>query len=374
MDILFIAQYPPYPTAPSERALLYYLARELTRRHHIVDLLCFYEEPEELADVPRYAHYFRDVDLVPRPMVTISQLQTRHKREDLRFPKTADLSFAPDMWREIEAQTHKRHYDTVQVFGGFLMYEYGRLLRRYPHFITPLVLDSQQSSVAVFKHMEGWMYRQFNPIIVCTEVDKLENGRQIPLGVDIEYFVPTGYLPRIPTLLFVGDFTHQAHIDAAVMLTRTIFPSLKQTRPELELYIIGKNPPQTLKRNLADGVYMVGEVLDLRPYFDRASVYVHPVDQSVGISIPILQAMAMRTPVVTMPEACAGLDVYHGEHVLLAEVPEAMTNAILRLLQNPTLADKLQQSAYHLVSTYYNWDAIATQYEQLHEELLFQFR
>ena len=72
MDLLLISECPPYPLSHLHRGLIYHLAAELSARRHVIDLLCFYDQPEDYAHVPRYSQYFRSVELIPHPEITIA--------------------------------------------------------------------------------------------------------------------------------------------------------------------------------------------------------------------------------------------------------------------------------------------------------------
>jgi len=61
MDLLLISRCPPFPLHLGDRLIPYHLARELAARRHRIDLLAFYQQPEDLADVPRYQHLFNNV-------------------------------------------------------------------------------------------------------------------------------------------------------------------------------------------------------------------------------------------------------------------------------------------------------------------------
>jgi hypothetical protein len=52
VDLLLISECPPYPLKQPYRGLIYHLAAELATRRHVIDLLCFYDQPEDYAHVP----------------------------------------------------------------------------------------------------------------------------------------------------------------------------------------------------------------------------------------------------------------------------------------------------------------------------------
>ncbi len=395
MDILFIAQSPPYPPRIDERGLVYYLAREYERRHHVVDLVCFYDEPEQIADVPRYAHFFREVKLVAAPAPTSSQLQQRLRKKNARFPKNSKEAWSPDMWHTIETLLHTRPYLMIYLFGGLSVYEYHTLVKDFPNLCVPFAAQSHrlpariagaksraerkqlQQLLNVVKPYESWMYEPFGCVVVHTEADAKHltkangslNVQVIPMGVDVDYFVPTRYPPSQPALLFIGDFACKDQRDAALQLCKHIYPHVKRSSPTLELYIVGDNPPPELRAYASEHIHITGHVLDVRPFFELASVYVSPVMRQTGINKYLLQALVMRTPVVATPQSCEGLNLRHEQHGLIGETVEELTRSVQRLLQSQQLYQRLQDEGRKLIHQQYTWQHIADHFEDLHNSL-----
>lgn len=145
-----------------------------------------------------------------------------------------------------------------------------------------------------------------------------------------------------PYLLHVGGLTENRNIVGML----DAFATLKRTHPELSLVLVGRPfwsfdlEDRLIERNLDDSVvhirYLPNE--ELRVLYNRAEVLLLP-SFCEGFGMPILEAMACGTPVVTsntgaMPEAAgqAGLLVNPRETTAIAE-------AVSRILED----DKLKQ-------------------------------
>ncbi|MBZ0308810.1 MAG: glycosyltransferase family 4 protein [Anaerolineae bacterium] len=394
MDILFIAQSPPYPPHMDDRGVIYYLAREYERRHHVVDLVCFYDEPEQIADVPRYAHFFREVKLVSSPTRTPDHLQQRLRKKNARFPKNDREAWSPEMWRTIEALLHNRPYLMVYLFGGLDVYEYHPLVQDFSTLCVPFAAQSYrlpariagasrtekkplEQFLNVVKPYESWIYEPFGCVVVHTDADanyltktnSSFNVHVIPMGVDVDYFVPTGYSPLLPALLFMGDFASKDQRDAAIQLCKHIYPHVRRSSPNLELYIVGDNPPPELRAYASEQIHITGHVLDVRPFFELASVYVSPVLRQTGMNKYLLQALAMMTPVVATPQSCEGLTLRHEQHGLIGETVEELTRAVQRLLQSQQLYQRLQHDGRDLINQHYTWQRVADRFHHLHNSI-----
>jgi hypothetical protein len=80
MDILLISRCPPFPPSFGDRLILYHLARELSGRRHRIDLLAFYDNPADIAEIPRYEQYFTGVTLIREPRRTLTSYLQRSRR------------------------------------------------------------------------------------------------------------------------------------------------------------------------------------------------------------------------------------------------------------------------------------------------------
>src|SRR6185369_12878801 len=92
-------------------------------------------------------------------------------------------------------------------------------------------------------------------------------------------------------------------------------------------------------------VVIEGSVPDIRPYFRRADIYVAPLRLGRGVQNKILEAMAMRVPVVSSPLAVAGLDLEIGREVLVGQTADEIAAAVIALLRDPTRRAEISDRA-----------------------------
>ena len=118
MDVLLISRCPPFPLHYGDRLIPYHLGRELSGRRHLIDLLAFYQQPEDFAEIPRYERYFRSVQLIPEPHRSYRDYWRRSRSADRRFPQSAGAAWSPEMWNTIQRMVRERSYDMVHLFGG----------------------------------------------------------------------------------------------------------------------------------------------------------------------------------------------------------------------------------------------------------------
>lgn len=396
MDILFISRCPPFPLFHGDRLIPFHLCRGLSAHLHRIDLLAFYQKPEDLADVPRYERFYSSVTLVREPTRTRMSYQQRSRKPDRRFPTRAEDSWSPDMWQHILTATQTHAYDVVHLFGGVHVYEYYHLIRHLPNVIVPYesfslwlerAVDEEKHRLArwfkraqlrMARDFESWMFEPYDRTVVLTDHDarmlkSLSPNTAtvvIPNGVDVDYFTPTGYDPDEPALLFTGNYDYAPNLDAALRLVRDIFPRIHQAMPAARLYVVGGNPSPELLAYASESIEIPGRVPDLRPYFELASVFISPLRLGAGIKNKILEAMAMETPVVATPLSCDGIPVIQGEQVMLGVSDEELAESALRLLQDATLRRTMADNGRQLIEQRFTWTRVAELYNDLYRQVI----
>ncbi len=181
----------------------------------------------------------------------------------------------------------------------------------------------------------------------------------VPNGVDVGYFTPR-LDPGGKRLIFCGRLDQLANKGAITYFFDSIWPELSARTKDLQIDVVGKNPPAwllELSRRHAR-VHVPGFVDDVRPYFQKATVFICPITDGGGTRLKILDALAMGMPVVSTTFAASGLSLSHGRHLLLADTSADFIERIVQLLSDMTLRQDLGSSGSGIVKSTYSWDVI----------------
>jgi glycosyltransferase involved in cell wall biosynthesis len=220
----------------------------------------------------------------------------------------------------------------------------------------------------------------FDSTVVLTEesraslspiLTKAKNLTLIGNGVDLNHYPFKNLQPVPDTLIYNGSLTFSANYDAMVWFLNEIYPLLIRQMPTISLRITGKYDGVNLESfPLQEGVELTGYIEDIRSAVTMCSVCIVPIRIAGGQRMKILEAMALGTPVVSTSKGAEGLDVTHGEHVLIADKPEEFAKAVLDLLRNESLRIKITQHARILIEEKYNWENILPQFQSIVENVI----
>jgi len=178
-------------------------------------------------------------------------------------------------------------------------------------------------------------------------------------GVDLDYFRPSE-LPAEPgTVAFVGSLEFPPNVDGIANFARRVWPQIYARGAGRRLLVVGRRPVTAVKALASlPGVEVAADVLDVRPFLARASAVVVPTRLGGGVKNKILEACAVRRPVVASPRALGGLSARVGREVLSADKPQAWVAAVSRLLDRAAYAQKVAQAGHDWVRRAHRWSVL----------------
>lgn len=179
--------------------------------------------------------------------------------------------------------------------------------------------------------------------------------------------LPSGLERNGCTLVYVGFYAWQPNARAALTLIEEIFPAVAERFPEARLFLIGKEPTTAMFDAAArrPRVVITGVVDDVRPYLALADACVIPLTEGGGTRLKILEAFASKVPVVSTAKGAEGLDVRHGEDIVIADDAASMARGVVDLFSRPARRDALTRAAFALVNESYSYATLDRRIDEL---------
>ncbi|HNT22720.1 MAG TPA: glycosyltransferase [Anaerolineales bacterium] len=412
MNILFVVPYVPTPI----RTRPYHLARALARRGHALTLATLWEGPAERQALDEFER--AGMRVLAEPLERRRILGNLVQVLPGRRPLQARYSWHPGLARRMLAAVQAGQFDAIHV-EHLRAAEYGLFLKAQANGRTPgIVWDSVDCISLLFeqavrhsqsrfgrwatrfdlprtRRYEAWLLGQFQRVLVTSQADRLAlEGLArpaaceaspapivvLPNGVDGDHFNPTSTdadasvdvgLRKNQAVIFTGKMSYHANITAARHLVENIMPRVWAHKPGVPVWVVGKDPAASLLELARDEprLHVQGHAPDLAPYIRQAAVSAAPIVYGAGIQNKVLEAMACGTPVVASPQAAQALQAVDGQDLLVAADPAAFAAAILRLLDDPALRQRLGQNGRRYVLRCHDWDAAAGQLEAIYGEV-----
>jgi GT2 family glycosyltransferase len=134
-------------------------------------------------------------------------------------------------------------------------------------------------------------------------------------------------------LVFVAGFGHPPNADAAEWFVREVLPLVRESRPHVQLDLVGSNPSDAVKALHGDGITVTGFVTDeeLAARYGDARVVVAPLRYGAGIKGKVIEAMRFGVPCVTTSAGVQGL-AQTREFLTATDDPVDFARHVLRYL------------------------------------------
>ncbi|MDR2835695.1 MAG: glycosyltransferase [Bacteroidales bacterium] len=214
------------------------------------------------------------------------------------------------------------------------------------------------------KKYENYIFDKFDNKLLVSESDRKfiphENRNEIfiiPMGVNFNQFQPKISVKDID-ILFSGNMKYFPNIDGALFLIEEILPLLLLKKKDIKIMIAGTNPPNKIMKYASNNIIVTGWVKDIAECYNRAKISVAPMRVGTGLQNKILEAMAMKLPCITTELSNRSLNAENNQEIIIANDKNEIADAVLNLLNNNELYEKIANNAYAFVRKNFIWEEI----------------
>lgn len=398
MKILIVSNSLPYPPHDGETLRLFNLLKHLSDEHEI-SMLTFLDHPDSAKYKEQVNPYCANLStLLTKQNYTIFNKFIYHLS---LYPYSVVKKYSKLMKELVKATIEKNNYNIIH-FDGIGMLPYGLSIQAIPkiafaadavslYFLRNIAIEKRLYKKFLYliefikmKQYEKNLYQMFQRCVIVSETDKTALQQHcpnaklsvVPNGVDTDYFNPTHIGEDFPSILFSGNMDYPPNVRAVLWFVQKVLPLLKKDIPDVKFYIVGRNPSRELDHLRNDKqIIITGFVDDIRPYLDRATVFVCPMISGAGIKNKLLEAMSMEKAIIASSLSLQGIPgVKYNQCILMADKPMEFYEGIVSLLRNPGSRHELGITARKFVMDNYSWEHSAKLLENIYTEAICDFR
>ncbi|MFH0793271.1 MAG: glycosyltransferase family 4 protein [bacterium] len=385
MRLIFLTHQYPYPLFHAGVIATYNLIKQLCAHAHEIILVAISDQPHAIPDGgDDLAEHVAHLERLRRPCLTTAS----GALTNLFASKPYTLSkyhFRHD--ENLLADLVERHHPDLVYCDHLHTAHHGVLLKNrcklpillHQHNVESTIMnrlahEHRNPAVRLFAKIqyrkliryESRIIGEFDRVIALTDKDKqafeqMNAGARvvaIPHGIDLAYFLPGPESEEERAILTAGSLHWLPNQEGARWFLDEVFPRIIAQEPRAKFYLVGNAPPKDLVARASERIIVTGLVDDVRPYHDRAQVFVVPLHIGSGMRMKILNAFAMEKAVVSTPVGAEGLTCRDGEHILIAQDPGAFADAVVKLIRTPELRQRLGKNGRELVEREYSWGGV----------------
>ncbi len=387
--LLVILPYVPYPIQRGTFQRVFNLTEQLAKKFTL-DLFCFSDSLSDINHISVFESFCNRVKFVPFEHPPWPKLFPTRLFESL--PSTVTHWYSEDVLHELEKFVEGEEYQIVQ-FCDIVLWPYVEhcfenhncivmdrsrvdwLFQTEELKILDLSLKEKflrKENLRKIKNLEKKVYQTIAMEIVCGLDDKVflkdklgyaEKIFVLPNGYNANFFDHEEWVhkPRgKPTALFCGALDYSPNVDGLAWYFEKIHQSVMKLIPDFTLLLVGKNPTEKIKEfSKLAGVEFIGEVPDVRPYYQQSWLQIVPLRIGGGTRLKIVESMGLKIPVVSTQIGAQGIDLTHDRDILIADSPLLFAQEISRFIQDSNLRSKLANNGLYTVQSNYTWPKLA---------------
>jgi len=392
MRLLFICYDHPSPSLAGSHRVLYSIKHLSKKYGHDMTLVAFKLPKIEYADLTPYCRV-ETIDISFRPSFQ-SPKTVLSALKNIIFGGFSFLNFSysPEMARKIEALLENNIFDVLIIdHPAMLNYVLGKnkrvvLLEAFALAeITRMYYQMERNwikkIIRLLHHYQTRNYAQTYKALAMSIAVSPEQRNMvishcpsldievIPYGVDTDYLRTVDTEDRLPNLTITGGMDRLHSVKGILWFYNEVYPLIKASVPQVNLYIVGSNPRKELLRLVMDkSVTVTGYVDDLRSHLSRAWVVVAPLLEGFGVKVRVLQAMAVGKAVVSNSMVTTGIDVTPGKDIIIADSPAEFAERVIELMNDKQLREKIGANARQLMETEHSWEKLTDRLNELLEK------
>lgn len=386
--MLMVSHVCPYPPQAGDRIRVMSILKGLSRKFHVVFLSLYDgdEDPKAIETKIKDRCDCAEVILVPfrklrfkalilsillfrpyRERLFYSREFRRRVRDELKTGRFAliyqhFLTTYPKSWKEARGANALSILDQHNIYKNWwrnVMASDGNPLYR---FIA--LLEWLKDGLLEAGNLSGY------DLNVCVSKDEMAATAEYgvspskiilgPNGIDVSTStVQNLHRKSSNEVVFTGSMNLRMNVDAVCYFSSKIWPLIKNNLPNARFTVVGRDPPsKVLKLNGVDGITVTDTVPDVHPYLLRANAFVAPFRQGAGTKLKILEAFSLGIAVISTSLGCQGIEVDHGENILIADTPESFAESVVMVLKHSGLRKRLGANGLGLAVAKYDWKKI----------------
>jgi glycosyltransferase involved in cell wall biosynthesis len=394
MKILDITSRLPYPLVDGARICMYQLVYGLAGYGHDIHVVAVEEEgetnPGPLADFSKV--HIVHVDNPPKAIGALATLfnpnpYTQQKRERKEVYELLDR-----LQREVGFDVVIADQAHIAQYGAYMKRTYG----------LPYILRCHNIESEIYKRHVGTLRNPFmrsyvdlqarrwerfeeeqmqlaDACVAITRRDESAIGEMAP-GVPVITVPAAADLSAFPyndpagreanSMIVLGNMAWLPNRDAAIWFGEEIFPLIRKRRPDSVVHIVGDNPPTAQLPPASEHFRIEGRVPEIAPYYERIALGLIPLNVGGGMRVKMVEMMSSGLPIVSTSQGAEGNEAIAGEHYLAADTPEEFADAVVRLLGDAALRERLARAARDFVAETYSIERTSGKLESLIFDLI----
>jgi polysaccharide biosynthesis protein PslH len=399
LKLLQISNKAPYPANDGSSIAIYNMAKGFIENDISLHILTIntkkhFKKDEDVPEKFRQEVHYRSVyrDTNTSAIGAFFNLFSKDSYFVSRF-------YFKDFEKELLTLLQNNAFDIIQLEGLF-MGGYIHTIRKYSkakivlrahnieHYIWKRHIANETNSLKKLylsiqnkrlKKFELEVMANVDAIVPITKTDEGEFkklGFKKPLftcitGVDIkEYRTKLALNEKAKTIFYFGSMDWLPNQEAASWFLTHCWETVFKAVPEAKLIIAGKGMPLEFFHITRPNVQIVENIENSKAFFQQHQIMIVPLWSGSGLRIKIIEGMAYGKAIVSTSIGAEGINYTNEKNILIADNAADFSKAVIRLLTDPGLKNRLEQNALEFAGTEFNNHMVNSKLVKFYNQLL----
>lgn len=192
----------------------------------------------------------------------------------------------------------------------------------------------------------------------------VHNTLLVPVGIDINSeLAKISDLKNDKVISFIGKMSYPSNVKGAIWFVNNVWPRIVEQCPEVRLYLVGKDPVQSICDLANENVIVTGTVDSVQEYYEKSSLIIIPLLSGGGVKVKLMEAFSYKKIVVSTTKGVEGTDFENGKHLLVEDNPKSFADSCIKVLNHRNEFEDMAACAFDKAVAEYSWKGIVGNFE-----------
>jgi len=289
------------------------------------------------------------------------------KIEGIIKEKNIDIVFIDHLHMAFYGKLIKEKFDGIKLILREHNAEYifwKRIFKEEKNIIKKFIFWGQSLKILNY---EREITNIFDKCFMISPIDQLNllkinlNTKTVAIStaMNIKKYQLSQIVNTVPhSMIYVGNFSWLPNLQGLLWFLREVWPEIIEEFSDAKIFVVGKNPSDEIIRFKGENVIVTGYVNNVKPWIEKAEIFLVPLFSGGGIRIKILEAMAMGKPTVSTSIGAEGIGVSDMKNIIISDNKENFVKSIKLLFNNKKIRDNLSKNSRKLIKEKYSFEII----------------
>lgn len=315
-----------------------------------------------------------------------AMLRSLYKRRNCSYMSHVDLDMSSKI-RELCNHTDYHHVFISHSLLGYCIDIVTRILpqaviisdaHNFESGLSMQLAEKKKGLAKVYFTMNAWWTKQdelkllkrTDLLLTTSEQDGLSFKELSPKNADKVHVIPNfirmdNYrydkcATKEEWIILPGNMNYFPNVNAATYFYEEIYPLIKAEIPGIKWYIVGRDvhPDVAALAEKDNSIVITGYVDSVADYIRRSKVVIAPLREGSGTRLKILEAWALKTPVVSSTKGAEGLIYNHAGDIFIADDPLSFAESVVTLMQDRDRGVMMADRAHQTMLAHYEAESV----------------